>query len=142
MQIFTSSWSALLPASIARIGISRGTPRGSPGGYRMLPALAPGPWFKSVDKDRYRALYMAQLAELDPALIVTQFERLAEGRDAALLCFEAADDENWCHRGLVSEWLEERLGLKVFEFGREQCGCGARHPKFGGLENLARTRAR
>ena len=62
----TASWSTKLPDRFARIGISRGPPRGQRG-YRMYAALAPGPWFRSVDADEYCRRYMLQLAALDAA---------------------------------------------------------------------------
>jgi hypothetical protein len=129
MQLFTSSWFANLPDNIARIGISRGTPRGQ-SGYRVYRALAPGPWFRSVDYDTYREHYFAILAQLDPEQVVADLNHLAGGRPAALLCFETAQPgPDWCHRAMVSVWLQERLGLDVPEYGLEEEGCGWSHPK-------------
>ncbi|MCB1383242.1 MAG: hypothetical protein KDJ73_10020 [Notoacmeibacter sp.] len=129
MKIFTSSWSTPMPESIVRIGISRGTPRNQ-SGYKMLPALAPGPWFKTASPKVFEELYREQLAGLDPEFTVARIRAISEGRDAALLCWEdpniAAD---WCHRGMVSEWLQQTLGIEVYEYGLEQCGCGLSHPK-------------
>ncbi|TIY04673.1 MAG: hypothetical protein E5V22_10415 [Mesorhizobium sp.] len=33
----------------------------------------------------------------------------------------------FCHRGYVSAWLHDEVGLEIYEFGRE--GCGHQHPK-------------
>ncbi len=65
----TASWSTRLPGSHARIGISRGPPRGQCG-YRMYGLLAPGPWFKSVAAGEFQVRYMAQLARLDPQAVL------------------------------------------------------------------------
>lgn len=118
-----------LPDTYARIGISRGTPRGQRG-YRMYRALAPGPWFASADEGEYRSRYDALLRLLDPAKVVADLEELAEARSIALLCFERPPpDPHWCHRGLVSAWFADRLDLAVPEFGYEDGGTGWLHPK-------------
>src|SRR6185295_2627300 len=119
IRIVTSSWFAPLPDTYARIGISRGTPRGQRG-YRMFRALAPGPWFSSVNPDEYRTRYDQTLAALDPHKVLAELVDVAAGRIAALLCFERPPpNPDWCHRGLVSAWLADTLGLDVPEFGHE-----------------------
>ncbi len=128
----TASWSTPLPDGFARIGISRGPPRGQCG-YRMYRPLAPGPWFKSVSADEYRACYMAQLNRLDPNAVLQDLAALAVDRVPALLCFEnAPPDPGWCHRGFVSAWFHDMLGLKVVEFGHADRGAGWNHPKLPG----------
>ena len=56
-----------------RISIARFPPRGTPPGFRVYRALAPGPWFKSVDGDEYRRHYAAQLAALDQPVTMQVF---------------------------------------------------------------------
>lgn len=130
MRIYTSSWFTRLPPAIQRIGISRGTPRGQPAGYRMMRELAPGSWFRTVSAVQYTKLYMELLSELNPQSVVDRMAALSEGRDVALLCFESPHKPNdWCHRGHVSAWLMEECRLQVFEFGLEREGCGWHHPK-------------
>jgi hypothetical protein len=63
--ILTASWSARLPGGTTAVGISRGTPRGR-GGFRRLPALFPGPWFRSVAPETYLRRYAEILAPLGP----------------------------------------------------------------------------
>lgn len=130
-KIYTSSWFHPLPETIQKIGISRGTPRGYPAGYRKMPELMPGSWFKSVSPEEYHRRFMAQLAALDPAEIVAKIEALSPGKEgAALLCYEApGKPADWCHRGQVAAWLHEKAGVEVFEFGHEHQGCGWAHPK-------------
>jgi hypothetical protein len=90
----------------------------------------PGPWFKSVTATEFRRLYLAQLSALDPQDMLRDLAALAGGRTPALLCFERPPpNEAWCHRGLVSAWLDETLGLRVVEYGHEQAGWGWTHPK-------------
>lgn len=130
MQIFTSSWFTRLPPEILRVGISRGIPRGQPAGYRVYRRLAPGSYFNQVGVSEYRTRFYAQLKELDPATVVLELEAMGEGRDVALLCFESPKkDEDWCHRGFVSEWLHRTLGIEVTEHGDENGRFGAYHPK-------------
>jgi len=124
----TSSWFTPLPPIFARIGISRSAPRGQ-SGYKRYSKLAPGPWFRSVSAEEYRQRYMAQLNQLDPRLVLTELETLAGDLTPALLCFEKPNDDAWCHRGYVSAWLNDKLGIEVVEYGRERDGCGWSHPK-------------
>ena len=129
LAIVTSSWFTKLPDTYARIGISRGTPRGQ-SGYRMYRALAPGSWYRSVDEGEYRSRYDTLLQLLDPRKVIADLEELAEGRSIALLCFERPPpDSHWCHRGLVSAWFADELGLAVPEFDHEAAGTGWLHPK-------------
>jgi Protein of unknown function, DUF488 len=126
----TASWSARLPEGYARIGISRGPPRGQPAGYRMYRPLAPGPWFNSVLAEEFCRLYLAQLERLEPEQVLKDLAELASGKIPTLLCFEPPPpDTAWCHRGLVAAWLQDQLGLDVHEVGHEQRGGGHMHPK-------------
>jgi hypothetical protein len=125
----TASWSTALPPTFARIGISRGSPRRQRG-YRLYSSLAPGAWFNSVTPAEYLRLYMAQLAELDPPGVLADLGDLAGGRVPALLCFEPPPpNSNWCHRGLVSAWFADTLGLRLVEYGHPDSGWGWTHPK-------------
>jgi hypothetical protein len=147
-MLYTSSWFTKLPDTVHRIGISRGTPRGQPGGYSMMRELAPGPWFNSISAEEYFRRYSEQLAELDPQAIVDKIHRLAGGagnvppgggpsggKDAALLCFEPPHDPaRTCHRAYVSAWLLDTLGLIVREFSDPHAAFGWAHPKLPRLE--------
>jgi hypothetical protein len=130
LTLYTSSWFTRLPPEIARIGISRGTPRGQ-SGFKNYRPLAPGEWFKRVDTRQYDLLYTAQLEKLDPQKVLEDLTYLSGAcSSAALLCYESPHKpEDWCHRAWVSRWLHDKLGMKVFEYGLEQHGCGHQHPK-------------
>ena len=131
--IVTASWFTPLPEGHRRIGISRGTPRGVPAGYRMYRKLAPGPWFRSVSEAEFERRYFDEvLGRLDPAAVVNELDSMAEGAPAALCCFERALDVHFCHRAYVSAWLHDSLGLAVPEFGLQASGCGWSHPKLPG----------
>lgn len=131
MTIGTSSWFVKLdPALFARIGISRGVPRGQ-SGYRRYTKLNPGPWFNSVTNDRYLELYNAEiLAPLDPATVVRELHDMSDGKIPVLLCWEpSTPGEKWCHRGIVAAWLKDNLDMDVYEVGQEKDGAGWSHPK-------------
>ena len=122
MRIKTSSWFTKLPSDHVRIGISRGTPRGTTGGYRRYMALAPGSWFNAVTPAEYLVRYGEILARLDPAKVAADLHELAgPNKVATLLCFESpakiASGTVWCHRNIVAQWLHDRLGLQVEEVG-------------------------
>lgn len=102
-----------------RISIARFPPRGTPAGFRVYRALAPGPWFKSVPQDEYRRRYAEQLAALDPVRTFDALTALADDAEPVLLCWERKAEleagRAFCHRRIVADWLAERLGLDVPE---------------------------
>ena len=75
---------------------------------RRYPALAPRSKMLKMDEEEYRRKYQGILDRLDPRRV---YEDL--GADAILLCWESPGA--FCHRRLVAEWLEERLGVVVPE---------------------------
>ena len=116
----TASWFTALPDDHQRIGISRGTPRRMPAGYRIYKALAPGPWFNSVGIDEYYTRYRTEiLGPLDPRKVADDLRRLSLGKIPTLLCYERPGGADWCHRAMAAEWLAEALGTAVPEFGYE-----------------------
>jgi hypothetical protein len=124
----TASWFTTLPDDHKRIGISRGTPRRMPAGYRVYRALAPGPWFNSVGIEEYYNLYRTEiLAPLDPRAVADDLIRLAGGLVPVILCYERPPAQatlitgtgDWCHRAMAAEWLAEALGFVVPEVGFE-----------------------
>jgi len=131
-RIVTSSWFTDLPPDFCRIGISRGTPRGQ-SGFRMFRKLQPGPGTLKLPDRVFVERYSAEvLGQLDPRQTVDELVALAAGTIPALLCFEHPYSPAWCHRAMVSAWLQQTIGLDVPEYGREQDGCGIRHPKLCG----------
>ena len=128
-RIVTSSWFSDLPPEYCRIGVSRGVPRGQ-SGYRMYRKLQPGSGTLKLPDDQFTAHYFGQvLQELDPHRTLNELVAIAAGKTPALLCFEHTHSAAWCHRGMISAWLQQTLGLAVPEYGREDEGCGLDHPK-------------
>ncbi len=130
--IYTGSWRGGVDTEkLALISISRSAPRGRRGFLRYA-ALCPGIWFRDPMPDElWAARYKREiLARLDPAKVVEDIADLAGGRPAVLMCWEPPPPNRaWCHRALVSLWLQERLGLDVPEIDHEHLGCGCLHPK-------------
>lgn len=128
VRIVTASWFTKLPDDVARIGISRGLPRGQ-SGYRRLPSLAPGRWYRSVGEEEYIQRYREQLAALDPHEVYERIVGYAAGaQTAALVCFERpGTTDGWCHRAISARWLSDGLGVAVPEFGCEEL-VQAEHP--------------
>ena len=129
--IFTSSWAIALPDNFKRVGISRGTPRRGPGGYRVYRALQPGKWWADcASNEEFRQRYMEILSKLNARQVVDDLVRLADGKTPVLLCWEPPTPGNdWCHRGLAAAWLSDELDLQVREYGQEEHGFGWCHPK-------------
>ncbi len=119
-EIYTSHWgSSLLPhLDATMIAISRGKPRWRlPFRYRVLGLLAPSrEAFALKDHAEFEAAYLAGLEEIGSDAIPAALERISRengGRPLVLLCWEKPGE--FCHRRIVSAWLEERTGQKVPE---------------------------
>jgi hypothetical protein len=94
------------------VAISRGVPRFYKG--RRYMTLAPPAWLlKAKDPELFDREYRKQLESLDANQVAQEI-----GPNAVLLCWEAFNVR--CHRRLVAEWLEERLGIVVAEVDHER----------------------
>jgi hypothetical protein len=81
---------------------------------RRYIALAPPRWLlKAKDPELFDREYRKLLESLDPKRVVEDL-----GPNAILLCWESFNLR--CHRRLVAEWLEEKLGIMVPEVGHER----------------------
>jgi hypothetical protein len=121
----TASWKTYTGAG--RIGISAGSPRGAPAGYRLYRDLAPDRAWMHQPLAIYQPLYQAILDGLDPQRVWDEIHRLAgvgaDGRqiEPVMMCFErpAFTEVNFCHRRLAAIWLGQRLGVRIDEVGFE-----------------------
>ena len=110
------------PTGTNRIAISRAVPSGIAPGYHRYRKLAPGPWFKDIEYKNnpaaYRARYFSEiLAPLNPAEEWDSLHKLAGGLEPILLCWEPLKKPGeYCHRRMVAEWFEEKLGVVVPEY--------------------------
>jgi hypothetical protein len=94
------------------VAVSQGVPRFYKG--RRYMSLAPPRWLlKAKDPELFDREYRKQLEALDAKQVAEDL-----GPDAILLCWESFNVR--CHRRLVAEWLEERLGIVVPELNHER----------------------
>ena len=104
-----------------RIVVSRGVPRGGVigKGYKMFKALAPRREMLKMAIGPYRDIYFNEiLAAFDPQETWDKLHELVSGTEPILLCFEAPPftSSNWCHRRMIAEWFEDKLGYLVPEW--------------------------
>ena len=73
---------------------------------------------KSHDDSRYKERYISEILcayRFHPEYITDFIEKLGNGKDVALLCYERPED--FCHRHILAEWLNERIpGLDIQEY--------------------------
>ncbi len=125
IQVYTSRWQnkELAELRCQPVGVSRGTPRFGTGfRYRLMRELAPdGRTWSQDDEEAFRTSYVRQLEELGAEEIIGRLAQISGevgGLPLVLLCYEklgGSDPGNWCHRRMLSDWLEERTGLVLPE---------------------------
>jgi hypothetical protein len=94
------------------VAISQGIPRF----YkvkRYLPLAPPRSLLNAKDPELFDREYRKQLESLDAKQVAEEL-----GPDTILLCWESFNVR--CHRRLLAEWLEEKLGIVVPELGHER----------------------
>ncbi len=95
-----------------RIGISLGTPRRIPAGYRLYRTLAPRRDMLQLPYDLYRDIFFRDiLGPLDPQKVADDLRRLAGEFEPVMLCFEKPPFH-------ASNWFGYTLGLDVPEVGQ------------------------
>src|SRR5438132_6315176 len=95
------------------VAISQGVPRFSPHVKRYMPLAPPRSLLKAKDPELFDREYRKQLEALDAKQVAEDL-----GPNTILLCWESFNVR--CHRRLVAEWLEEKLGIVVPELGHER----------------------
>ena len=124
-------YSGLNTEEHVRISISRSDPKQMPEPPLRISELKPGHWFKSVSVERYAEHYLQQLENLGIERVMagpTKLQGYYPDKTIVLLCWEGQGDHgNWCHRGLLANWLFVRAGLKVTELDDDRFGKA--HPK-------------
>lgn len=77
--------------------------------YWMLMAYKKG----KITEEEYIEIYKTEvLSKLDPMKVYDDLINLC-GEDSVLLCWEASG--KFCHRHIVSEWLNDELGTQIVE---------------------------
>ncbi len=101
-----------------RVSISAGN-RGLQAGYRIYKALAPSYDWMRAPKPIYQQHYDALLAALDPRKVWDDIHRMAGDAEPVILCWEVPPftTSNFCHRRMVADWFQDKLGFEVPEIG-------------------------
>jgi uncharacterized protein YeaO (DUF488 family) len=116
---YTASWTNLWRASeagvlvVQPVRLSLGKPKFWPHAVRIpyVEDLAPSGWVRSLDdRQKFRQAYRQKLERVGIESIVDQLAAIQTDEPLALACFEQSPTD--CHRGLLAEWFELRLGVR------------------------------
>lgn len=120
MEIYTSYYGNIKKLSregIIPVGISLGIPKWFNG--HNLRYLAPTRAILNLqDEDKYTTAYLKHLESVNIDKFredISIISRSENWKDVALLCYEKPGD--FCHRRLFADWLKEKTGYEVKEFG-------------------------
>ena len=119
MEIYTSYFGnakALEKADIVMVGIARWKPKFF-SGINLLD-VAPLPFMLkgNLTREQYIESYNRYvLDKLDCKRFLDILGKISLGKDVALCCYEKPND--FCHRHLLADYLENKIGLVVEEFG-------------------------
>lgn len=70
---------------------------------------------KDQDKDKYiRRYYFEVLKNLDVESFIKELERISQGKDIALCCYEKIGD--FCHRHLLAKYLNIKGNYNITEY--------------------------
>lgn len=120
MKIYTSYFakSKKIPDDIVKISICGKAPQGYDGLQYKKVAPKYGffmEWKQNHDNDFYIEHFNKEVLNcLSAKQVYDDLERLSNGRDCVLLCYEKSSD--FCHRHLVADWLSKQLNISVEEF--------------------------
>lgn len=71
-------------------------------------------WKENKDNNFYIEHFNSEVLDtLSAQSVYEDLERLSNGNDCVLLCYEKPGD--FCHRHLVADWLSEKLNIEVVE---------------------------
>lgn len=120
MKIYTSYYAKVrkIPEDIVRVSIAGKAPDWYTGLEYKNIAPKIGfflEWKKNKDNNYYIEHYNTEVLEnLNAKRVYLDLERLSNGKDCVLLCYEKPND--FCHRHLVAEWLSHELSIEVSEW--------------------------
>lgn len=120
MKIYTSYYAKArkIPEDIVRVSIAGKAPDWYTGLEYKNIAPKIGfflEWKKNKDNNYYIEHYNTEvLKNLNAKRVYLDLERLSNGKDCVLLCYEKPND--FCHRHLVAEWLSHELSIEVSEW--------------------------
>lgn len=120
VELFTARYVDYDPAW----GVAVRTTVGFPRGWRYGPLehvrrITPYGLLHIKSRDAFAQRYLARLDQAGAAPIEARLTNIADrhrGLPLWLCCFEdLSKPGEWCHRTLLAEWIEERLGIAVIE---------------------------
>ncbi len=120
MKIYTSYFARMkkIPDEIVRISICGKAPDWYEGIQYKKVAPKYGffqEWKKNQDNNFYIEHFNAEVLDmLNAESVYRDLEKLSNGDDCVLLCYEKSGD--FCHRHLVANWLSDNLGIEVKEY--------------------------
>jgi len=123
MKIYTSYFAKMknIPEDIVRISICGKAPDWYEGIQYKKVAPKYGffqEWKKNNDNCFYIKHFNSEVLDtLKAEEVYKDLEKLSGGEDCVLLCYEKSSD--FCHRHLVGDWLEQKLGIDVKEYDYE-----------------------
>lgn len=118
MKIYTSYFAKAkkLPKDLVQVSISLFPPKHFVG--KEYKKIAPTQkilfdWKRLANKEKYVREYQRDvLSKLDEAKVYSELEKIGQGKDIVLLCYEKSED--FCHRHLFAEWMTKK-GYEVIE---------------------------
>ena len=120
MKIYTSYFAKLkkIPEDIVRISICGKAPDWYDGIQYKKVAPKYGffqEWKKNHDNDFYIEHFNAEVLDnLVAKNVYEDLNKLSDCKDCVLICYEKSED--FCHRHLVADWLNQKLGINVEEY--------------------------
>jgi|TARA_B110000483_G_C18194530_1_gene542414 uncharacterized protein YeaO (DUF488 family) len=70
---------------------------------------------KVISEEKFILAYKDQLNELNATSVVEHLSFLTGGEEPVLMCH--CPKTKFCHRHLLADWLENKLGIHIQEFG-------------------------
>lgn len=71
-----------------------------------------------INEEDYIRIYASHLEKLNPENVKEQLYRMTKGEEPILMCWCGQND--FCHRHLAADWIEEKLGIEVKEFSKKK----------------------
>jgi hypothetical protein len=118
-RLFTARYAnkTLVAHPAAKVQTSLGAPKFPlPYHLHQLLELAPAAWMLHLEEAEFSIAYTRKVARLGVDHVQAQLSEVANDAGAVLLCYEdIRKPDVWCHRRILSAWLEERTGQAVDE---------------------------
>jgi len=130
-QLYTARYADFDRAWGVPVRTSVGAPKwwhGPP--LEHLAEATPAPWMLDIeDPTRFARHFFGQLDRVGPERLSERFGQISAShgcRPLVVCCFEDVTRPGvWCHRQLLSSWIEDRLGVEVPELSRQPSLLGA-----------------